>query len=130
MKWSDKYATGIQRIDEQHRMLFKMSNDFQSALDERRGERIYGIFLDFLDNYCRRHFHFEERCMVEYHCPVAQKNKEAHSMLLATLRDYQQRYAANGYLDADARELTNTVDRWLDEHICHIDIHLRDCVKK
>jgi hemerythrin len=51
-------------------------------------------------------------------------------MFRATLRDYQHRYATSGYQVADARELINTVDRWLDEHICQIDVHLRNCVKK
>ncbi len=130
MKWRDEYATGIQRIDEQHKTIFRMADDFRSALDEGGGERTYGTLFDFLDVYCRGHFHFEERCMEEYRCPVAQKNKEAHSMFFATLRDYQQHYAASGYLAAEARELVNTVDRWLDEHICRIDVHLRNCVKK
>ena len=68
--------------------------------------------------------------MEEYRCPVAQKNKAAHLMFLDTLRDYRQRYAVSGYLATDARELVNTLDRWLDNHICRIDVHLRKCVKK
>ncbi len=130
MKWRDEYATGIQRVDEQHKSLFRMADDFRMTLDEGGGERTYGTLLDLLDGYCRGHFRFEERCMEEYRCPVAKKNKEAHSMFMATLRDYQQRYAASGYLAADACELVNAVDRWLDEHICRIDVHLRNCVKK
>lgn len=130
MKWRDEYATGIQRIDDQHKTLFRSADDFRAALDEGDGESAYSLLLDFLNNYCRHHFRFEERCMEEYRCPVAHKNKEAHSMFLATLRDYRQRYATNGYQDADARELANTMGRWLDAHICRIDIHLRSCVKR
>ena len=130
MKWKDEYATGISQIDEQHKSIFRMAEDFESALDEGGGERVYDILLDALEGYCKGHFQFEERCMEKYQCPVAHKNKEAHSVFLETLRDYQQRYAASGYLDAAARELVNTVNRWLDEHICHIDDHLRNCVKK
>ena len=130
MKWKDEYATGVQSIDEQHMMIFKMADDFRFALDEGGGERVYDTLLDFLDGYCKGHFHFEEKCMEEHRCPVAQNNKAAHSMFLDTLRDYRQRYAARGYLATDARELVNTVDRWLDKHICRIDVHLRKCVKK
>ena len=130
MQWSNDYATGIQRIDEDHKMIFKMAEDFRAALDTGAGGASYTVLLDALTVYCRGHFGFEERCMEEYRCPVAQKNKEAHSMFLATLRDYQQRDALGGYLAADARDLIDTVDRWLDEHICRIDVHLRNCVKK
>jgi len=32
MKWSDDYATGIERIDEQHKTIFRMAEDFGAAL--------------------------------------------------------------------------------------------------
>ena len=130
MKWREEHATGIRRVDEQHKTIFKMAEDFRITIDEAGGERTYSSLLDFLAAYCKGHFRFEEQCMEEYRCPVAQKNKEAHSMFLATLRDYQQRDALGGYLAADARDLIDTVDRWLDEHICNVDIHLKDCVNK
>ena len=130
MKWKEEYATGIQRIDEQHKMIFKMAEDFRSALDAGFGESAYGILLEFLSTYCTRHFNFEGQCMEKYRCPVAEKNREEHSMFLVTLQEYTRRYVTNGYLAADARELVDTVDRWLDEHICRIDVHLRKCIQK
>jgi len=130
MKWSDNYATGIERIDEQHKMIFKMAEDFRGALYEGGGERTYGLLLDFLDRYCRGHFGFEERCMEQYHCPVAERNKQAHLRFVEVLAGFRQRYAGSGFLAVDARELVDAVDRWLDDHICRIDVHLRDCVKE
>ena len=130
MNWSDTYATGIQRIDEQHRTLFQMADDFRAGLDEGRGERIYGLFLEFLDRYIRGHFGFEEQCMEEYRCPVAQENKEAHARLIEVVRGFQRLYAASNYRAADARELVDTVDQWLAEHICGIDVQLKQCVSK
>ena len=77
MKWSEEYATGIDRIDEDHKMIFKMSEDFRAALDEGLGGDVYSVMLDNLSLYCRGHFGFEERCMNEYRCPVAQKNQQS-----------------------------------------------------
>ena len=130
VKWREGYATGVQRIDEQHKMLFGMSDDFRSALDEGAGERTYGMFVHFLDVYFIDHFRFEQRWMEKHGCPVARKNKKAHSRFLATLGDHQQRYVASGYLTGDARELVDALERWLDGHICHIDAHLKACVRK
>ena len=79
MKWREEYATGIRRIDEQHKTIFKTAENFQSAIDTGAGE---------------------------------------------------SRYVTNGYIGADAQELVNTVDNWLDKHICRIDVHLKKCVKK
>ena len=130
MKWNEDFATGIQRIDEDHKMIFKMAEDFRSALDAGKGDAVYSVLLDALSTYCRGHFGFEERCMNEYRCPVARRNKEAHVRFLEVLSGFQQRYAVSGYDCTDARRLVDTIDQWLADHICHIDIHLKRCVSK
>jgi hemerythrin len=130
MRWSDQYATGIERIDDQHKMIFKMAEDFRVALDEGSGERVYGGILEALHLYVRTHFGFEERCMAKYHCPAAQRNREAHVRFVEILTEFQQRYAVSGFDRADARNLVDTIDRWLADHICRIDVHLKQSVEK
>ena len=130
MKWSNDYATGVQRVDDQHKMIFKTTDDYHAALDEGNGEGSYGLLLDFLDHYCRSHFGFEERCMEEHRCPVAGKNKAAHANFLEVIRDFLQRHEKDGYQPADAHELVGIIEQWLDDHIRNIDIHLRNCVAK
>jgi hemerythrin len=128
MKWSEDYATGVERIDEQHKMLFQMVEDFGTALDQGQGQRVYQSFLESLDLYARSHFRYEEGCMVKCHCPAAEGNKTAHDRFMAMLIRFTQRHASNGYDAGDARELTDTIDRWLADHICRIDVQLRDYV--
>ena len=130
MKWSEEYATGVERIDQDHRMIFQMSEDFRSALDEGLGDEVYSVLLDNLKLYCRGHFGFEEQCMTAHRCPVAQVNKAAHKNFMQTLSGFQQRYDTHGYDRKDARDLVDTIDKWLDSHICRIDIHLKRCVSK
>ena len=126
MKWSDEYATGIARVDEQHKMLFKMAEDYRFALDEGRGERVYSEMLRSLDLYIRTHFGYEEGCMLKYDCAVAEANKEAHTRFVQVLAGFHQRYAVAGFDATDARNLVDTLDHWLVEHICRIDIRLKD----
>lgn len=128
MKWKEEYATGVDRIDEQHKMIFKMAEDFRAALDEGGGMSVYSTLLDALNLYCDGHFGFEEECMHKYECPVAQKNKKAHTGFLDTLSGFQQRFKSNGYDSGDARKLVDTIDLWLADHICNIDVHLKNCV--
>ncbi len=130
MKWRDDYKVGIKSIDEQHKMLFQMSADYRAALHEERGESIYGGLLKSLKIYCRGHFSLEERCMEEHKCPVADKNKEAHASLLKVLASFEQRYEDVGFNPTDAMKLVDTLDQWLNIHICRIDVHLRKCVNK
>lgn len=130
MKWIEAYSTGVQRLDEHHKMIFKTAEDFRQALDEAKGADNYGLLLDFLNLYCRGHFGVEERCMVQYHCPAAKKNKLAHAGFTVILKGYRDRYKANGYQAAEARALVDAVDRWLDGHICRIDVQLKDSVSR
>jgi hemerythrin-like metal-binding protein len=130
MKWSDQYATGNQQVDDQHKMIFKMAEDYRAALDEGMGERVYGDMLRSLDVYVRTHFGYEEKCMDKYACPVADGNKKAHDRFVEVLAGFQQRYATGGFSPTDARELVDTLDAWLADHICRIDVRLKDYVEK
>ncbi len=128
MKWSDEYATGNEQIDGQHRMIFKMAEDFRSALDEGTGERVYDVMLESLSVYVRTHFGYEEECMDKFACPVAEGNKKAHEKFVLVLSRFQERFAEHGFDRADARDLVDTVDRWLVDHICRIDVRLKEHV--
>jgi len=90
VKWSRAYATGIDFIDEQHKMLFKMSEDYHHALAEGRGDRVYGLMLQSLTRYARAHFEIEEQCMERYRCPAAAQNREAHRQFMETLAEFQE----------------------------------------
>ncbi len=126
MKWSDAYATGIDRVDEQHKTIFKMAEDYRSALDEGHGELVYGDMLRSLDLYVRTHFGYEEGCMVRYQCPVMEENKEAHTRFVEVLAGFNQRYVVAGFDRTEARNLVDTIDHWLAEHICRIDVRLKE----
>ena len=130
MKWKDEYAIGIEPLDEQHKTLFQMAGDFQAVLDDGKGERTYSLLLVTLDTYIRSHFGIEEQCMVQHRCPVAEKNKNAHAKLIEILSGFQNRYSAHGYNHADASRLVDTLEQWLADHICRVDMHLKKCVKK
>jgi len=130
MQWSDRYATGIQHIDDQHRMIFKMSEDFRAALDNEEGDRVYDSLLQALDLYIRSHFQIEEECMARYRCPVADRNREAHAGFVIFLAEFRQRYEKKGFDPVDARDLVDGIDRWLDDHICRIDVQLKGSVER
>jgi hypothetical protein len=46
-------------------------------------------------------------------------------VILAAFRD---RYASRGFDRADANNLADTIERWLTDHICRIDVELRQSV--
>jgi hemerythrin len=130
MKWSSAFATGIERIDDQHRMLFQMVEDFRDALDHGEGVGVYGGLLRSLETYARVHFAFEEGCMVRHHCPMAGRNQEAHAQFLEVLAGFQQQFAVNGFDPSVALHLMDTLEEWLANHIGRIDVNLKASVEK
>jgi len=130
MLWKDEYSTGVESIDEQHKTIFRITEDFREALQEGGGQRTYDIVLESLEVYCQGHFKFEEACMTEHRCPVAAENEDAHVKFRDVLEGFRTRYQAAGYDRPEAYRLMDTIDQWLAEHICRIDVHLRNCVKK
>lgn len=128
MRWSESYSTGVARIDDQHKMLFQMAESFRAALDEGKGHGIYGGMLDSLSLYVRTHFAYEEGCMARHFCPAAKGNEDAHRGFIGFLDRFRERFATSGFVHADARELVDTIDSWLVEHICRIDMQLKPFV--
>jgi hemerythrin len=122
--WSNAYATGVQSIDEQHQMLFRLTNDFHAAL-ETDGEAMYEKMLTSLESYARAHFRLEEECMVRYRCPVADQNRRAHDRFTQILADMRERYTIIGFDRKDAQELIGLLEEWLVNHISRIDVQLK-----
>jgi hemerythrin len=128
VKWSERFATGVAYIDEQHRLLFQMSETYRDAVTHREGERTYGFVLEWFEQYSRAHFGQEEECMERYRCPAAAANKEAHAAFSAAIAGFQQRFSRDGFDPADAQRLVDFVDHWLASHIARIDTQLKPCV--
>lgn len=125
MEWSDEFATGVKFIDDQHKMLFRMVADYRLSLDEGGGERVYDLLLGSLDAYARAHFGAEEACMVKYACPAAEANAAAHARFVAMLDRFRQRFLDVGFERGEAQRLVDTLERWLVDHICKLDVRLR-----
>ena len=129
MKWSEALSTGVALLDEQHKTLFRMSDDYREALAAGKGARVYKVMLDSLYVYARSHFGSEEQCMHRSHCPAAAANADAHGRFLAVLAEYRQRYAVSGYREDEAARLVDFIDGWLAGHIGGIDVQLKPCVE-
>jgi hemerythrin len=128
LEWSDEYCTGIAKVDDQHKKLFQMVNEFEKDIREGKGERAYRAALVFLSGYVKNHFGFEEKCMEEHRCPMAETNHNAHQKFLATFKSFEEKLGKEGFTWENLRDLHTTVEDWLVSHICKVDVHLKSCV--
>jgi hemerythrin len=127
-KWDEKYATGVPEVDEQHRKLFGMLDDLERRLTRSEPPNRMADLLEKFKKYTVDHFAWEEVCMDRTGCSTACVNKMAHQRFLRMLN----RALADHTTNPDSREvfvaLHQEGETWLKEHICAIDVKLRNHV--
>ena len=125
--WKDSYLTGIDRIDEQHKVLVNTLNE-ANARPSRPGVNLTRKLLDQITrdllSYAIYHFETEEALMLEYDyggrsSAEAEKHRLEHrrfSQQVVALRDG----IGDGRL-VTREELFAFLNDWLLNHVLHTD---------
>ena len=123
-KFKDEYRTGIDFIDEQHKVLFEIAdktynllkNDF--ALDKY--DRIVGL-IEELQDYTAFHFNAEEEYMKKISYKRMFTQKVAHDAFIKRINDVDF-----SKIDEDQEEyitrILQLLNDWLTEHILENDM--------
>ena len=128
-QWDDKYATGNDEIDKQHKQIFAYLDELEDHIEHGASQQWVENFMSALGLYTRSHFCYEEICMRQAKCPIATKNKGQHTKLLAAFHKAEQKLEREGISDDLLQQLKDFLTSWLVNHIMKIDIHLRACTK-
>ncbi len=126
--WKDDYSTGVPDIDEQHKVLINNLNKFQEIVKRGDGAAVVAKMFDFLEKYAQKHFAFEEKLMDTVQCPVAEQNKVAHQRFIQAFLSLKQRFEQDGVNEDLLTKIHTTLETWLLNHICNIDVQLRESV--
>jgi len=129
LTWSDEYSTGDNEIDKQHKQLFQYLGDLEEHIKTGASDAYMKRFLDNLGLYTRSHFCYEEICMRQNKCPIADKNKEQHAKLLDAYTHYRERFEIEGVSEDLLQKLHGFLLSWLTNHILKIDTNLKACIK-
>ena len=119
--WSDKLATGVEIIDEQHKHLVALTNElFRACM--RGGETLDAVFKETMSRmveYVKFHFTFEQQMLQRVNYPDIVNHKKEHDTLIKTVlettKDYGdgKRFVPNNFV----RYLKD----WIVSHIGHND---------
>jgi len=117
--WSDEMHVGVAAIDEQHRSLVMLANEFQEALSTGHGrEKIAQVFDRLLD-YTVEHFKDEEKLMRKHGYPGADQQVLEHRAfttdVMALNKDKRYVFPEN---------VGDFLNSWLSAHIMGIDKEL------
>ena len=113
MLWNASLETGIPRIDEQHKELFRQVD---ILMDRSQTDRIPAT-LEFLGKYVVKHFNDEQVMHVSYKYPKAEAHKKLHADFIAKYKEMKSKFDTAGNKLSVAMEINRLCIRWLMEHI-------------
>jgi len=119
IEWSEELELGIPEIDQQHKKLVEMMNEFYTELREGHKKEAVEHFLKNLEDYLHYHLDFEEKFMEEKGFPDTENHKKVHHMFKELYTEEKHRYM-NGDIKA-LRELVAFTFSWLFSHIMKTD---------
>ena len=119
--WSDVLGTGIDKMDDEHKELFKRINSLLVALlagDESAD--LHGI-VNFISEYVDFHFRDEERLLVAEGYPKYDAHRALHAAYEKEFADIGRQLAEEGFTPALLIRIQDKVVNWLLEHIARVD---------
>lgn len=119
MAWDEKYQVNINIIDEQHKRLFTMIDNFHHSLRQKQTRKAMAEILQGLTEYSVYHFDTEESLMVLHQYPAHQEHHSAHDAFIKKTRDIRTRFE-DGELVIPI-EVAEFLKDWLSNHILVTD---------
>jgi len=127
LEWSSKYITGIETIDEQHKMLIDMINEANFRLRTVVSRVVVQEIVHDLMSYALYHFETEEELMADHGYAGEQAEDAAHHIqehrgFSQTVASVQQDLATGGSVTREV--LLSFLNNWLINHILNTDMRL------
>lgn len=115
VQWKDEYSVGVKHIDDDHKELIGLLNNFSMAYDYAMSEEFEKKALNELISYTKYHFEREEKLMEDNEYPDVVAHKEQHKVMIAQVEQFVELYNEKGHDALD--EIANFLSNWLINHI-------------
>lgn len=128
MDWSDRFALGVDIIDQQHQVLFRLIDQLAKAIqNDNPDEELQAIFSK-LHDYTLTHFATEELLMAEHGYVGDLDHHENHRALEHALEQLVERAKKGEPLVS--LQAMNFLRQWLYHHIDDVDRQLAKFLKE
>ncbi len=130
IEWTPALAVGIDKIDEQHKMLFQKVNGLIEACNQGKGKDAVAELLGFLSNYVIFHFRDEEKLMQKHKYPDYIQHKALHDGFIKGLDELNDQLGREGPGLALVLKTNRVVVDWLINHISKKDKAVGEYLQK
>lgn len=119
IQWDDKFSTGVDYFDNQHKQLFDMVNTLHDGIKGGYGKEMLGVTFRGLLEYAASHFAEEEKVMIANNYPQYAAHKNEHVKLTDQVVAFYNDYEAG--IKIMTLEVLGFLSDWLKHHIAESD---------
>lgn len=113
--WDEAYSVGVRGMDEQHKKLFVLINDYYESIAQKSMKDASMKVLLGMFDYAKVHFADEEKLMQQNAFPVYAAHKAQHEAFLKTATEYKKKLDEGKVVLS--LEISNFLKDWLVKHI-------------
>jgi hemerythrin-like metal-binding protein len=117
--WNDNFSVQNKEMDEQHKYLINLINEFHDLMSTGKGRTVISETLDRMISYSQTHFSTEEKLMEKYHYSELEEQRNSHNVYKQKVLEFQKRYN-EGQMSLTV-EIMNYLKEWWTKHILEMD---------
>lgn len=125
VKWDDDLSVDIQEIDDQHKQLIVIINNFFIKLKEQTIDKELEVLFKNLDDYSHYHFDTEEKYMKKFNYKGTDEHVREHQEFIDTIGQLKELFDQNQV--HAAVETISFLKSWLLHHIMGTDQNFSEC---
>jgi hemerythrin-like metal-binding protein len=126
--WREEMAVGVPAIDDDHKALIGIINEFESCQTrtcaERAAKKLYA--------YTRSHFRREEAIQASFNYPDRERQAAEHAQIAANLETLiKTAFLGKSRSDSDViADITKLMRQWIVDHVIKHDLKMRPFFRK
>ena len=120
IKWNEKLSVKINSIDDQHKILIDMINEFYEMIGDKSNDELISALIKKMKEYTVVHFSYEEKLFKEYNYSDFEAHKKEHQGFVNKVIDLEKRF--NDGKIIMSFEITKFLKDWLIKHIQGTDM--------
>ncbi len=113
--WNDSLSVKIKSIDNQHKKLIDMINDFYENIKNRSSDDSVHALIDNMKKYTVMHFNHEEKYMKDLHYPDYLNHKKEHDLFIEKVKSVEEKLKNVKIILSF--EITDFLKDWVKNHI-------------
>jgi hemerythrin len=122
--WTPDLSVHVEKIDAQHRELFRRFNILAEAAFDGKGKEAIGESLQFLADYTIEHFGDEETFMKTYQFPDYTAHKQIHDAFVQDVKQFISSFESEQVTSNLVANVVQTLGDWTRDHIKGMDQQL------